>query len=366
MRILFLTKRQYMSRDLLDDRYGRFREIPLELARLGHEVAGICFSYRQRPEGVVVDSDAGRQGEVSWHALSLGRTVLPGIVRYWRRSADIAAAFRPDAIIAASDVFHVIRGERLARRVGCRSVSDLYDNFESYAGAAVPGVMAGFRGAVRRTDRVLAISAPLARKVKDDYGRRGPVDVLENGVRRDLFFPRDRIAARDRLGLPRDAVLIGTAGALSASRDIATLFRAVDALAGRDPRIRLVVAGPRDRRLAWPGVAPVHDLGVVAHHEVPDLFAALDVMVTTNADTAFGAYCHPQKLWEAIACGVPVVAAATGYMPELLASEPHSLYRVGDAEDLARTLGERIADGAPPRVKVDGWDAIAQRLSAVL
>jgi teichuronic acid biosynthesis glycosyltransferase TuaC len=40
MKILVLTKRQYMGKDLLDDRFGRFRELPLELARLGHEVIG--------------------------------------------------------------------------------------------------------------------------------------------------------------------------------------------------------------------------------------------------------------------------------------------------------------------------------------
>jgi glycosyltransferase involved in cell wall biosynthesis len=230
----------------------------------------------------------------------------------------------------------------------------------------VPGLLSAFRSALRRCDHVFAISAPLARKVTGEYGRRGPVEVLENGVRRDLFYPRDKREARDKLGLPRDAILVGTAGALSASRDIATLFRSVDALAGRDQRVHLVVAGPRDRHLPWPTVARVHDLGVLDHGRVPDLFAALDVMVTTNADSAFGAYCHPQKLWEAIACGSAVVAAATGYMTELMGDEPHSLYRVGDAEDLAETILARLADARPPRVKVEGWDGIAQRLCAGL
>jgi glycosyltransferase involved in cell wall biosynthesis len=213
---------------------------------------------------------------------------------------------------------------------------------------------------------VLAISAPLARKVKQQYRRQGPVDVLENGVRRDLFHPRDRRSARDRLGLPHDATLVGTAGALSASRDIATLLRAADIVAARDPHVHLVVAGPRDRDLPWPKVARVHDLGVLDHDKVPDLFASLDVMVTTNANSAFGAYCHPQKLLEAAACGVAVVAAVTGSMAERLEGEPDSLYRVGDAEDLARTLSARLAHAAPSQLKVQGWDDIAQRLSAVL
>ena len=53
MRILVLTKRQYMGMDLLDDRFGRFRELPLELARLGHQVHGLCLSYRARNDSLL-------------------------------------------------------------------------------------------------------------------------------------------------------------------------------------------------------------------------------------------------------------------------------------------------------------------------
>ena len=48
MKILVLTKRQYMGKDLLNDRFGRFRELPLELARLGHVIMGLATSYRQK------------------------------------------------------------------------------------------------------------------------------------------------------------------------------------------------------------------------------------------------------------------------------------------------------------------------------
>lgn len=366
MKILFLAKRQYMGRDLLDDRYGRFREIPLELARLQHEVRGICFSYRPRTEGLLIDSDPDQSGEVAWHSINLGRTVVPGVVQYWRKSAAVAAEFKPDVVIASSDAFHVIRGVRLARSVGARSICDLYDNFETYAGAGAPGLLGAFRAAVRRCDLALAISAPLARKLRDQYGRFGRVEILENGVRRDLFHPRDRRAARIRLGLPEDALLIGTAGSLTASRDIATLLRAADLLAARDSRFRLVVAGPRDAGLPWPTLAPVHDLGLLDHAEVPHLFSALDVMVTTNRRSDFGDYCHPQKICEAIACGVPVITAATGWMSELFAREPRSLYKVGDAEDLANAISARVADGALSKMKVEGWDGIARRLSGWL
>jgi hypothetical protein len=61
MRILVLSKRQYMNKDLIDDRYGRFRELPLALAGLGHKVTGICLSYQTCDEGISSRQD--------WHGL---------------------------------------------------------------------------------------------------------------------------------------------------------------------------------------------------------------------------------------------------------------------------------------------------------
>jgi hypothetical protein len=45
------------GKDLLDDGFGRFRELPLGLARLGRDVTGIAISYRRRKEGTVVDCE---------------------------------------------------------------------------------------------------------------------------------------------------------------------------------------------------------------------------------------------------------------------------------------------------------------------
>ena len=44
-KILVITKRQYTGKDLLDDRFGRLREIPLALAEKGYKVQGLCLSY---------------------------------------------------------------------------------------------------------------------------------------------------------------------------------------------------------------------------------------------------------------------------------------------------------------------------------
>lgn len=48
MRITFLCKRRYMSKDAILDRYAQLYEIPYQLARLGHEVHDYCLGYYAR------------------------------------------------------------------------------------------------------------------------------------------------------------------------------------------------------------------------------------------------------------------------------------------------------------------------------
>jgi len=47
MRMLITAKHPYTNRDLLDDRFGRIRELPLQLALKGFQVSGLCLSYKK-------------------------------------------------------------------------------------------------------------------------------------------------------------------------------------------------------------------------------------------------------------------------------------------------------------------------------
>jgi teichuronic acid biosynthesis glycosyltransferase TuaC len=185
MRLLLLAKRQYTQHDLLDDRFGRLRELPLALARRGHEVRGLCLSYAPRPEGPVTDRSADRHAAVEWVSLNAGGLWLPGLWRYARRAARLASQFRPDIVWSTSDSLYGVLGRAIARRANARHVFDLYDNFEYFATTRIPGMRGAYRAAVRAADGVTCVSAPLASKVRDEYGRAGPTLVLPNGIDRD-------------------------------------------------------------------------------------------------------------------------------------------------------------------------------------
>jgi hypothetical protein len=126
LRVLALSKRQYMGRDLLDDRYGRFRELPLGMARLGAQVRGLCLSYRPRPEGEVLDADGDAQ--VTWRSFAPRRLLPLGAGSYWREVDRLRETFRPQVVWAGSDIPQLALGRRVARRLGAARVCDQYHN----------------------------------------------------------------------------------------------------------------------------------------------------------------------------------------------------------------------------------------------
>ena len=110
MKVLVLTKRQYMGKDLLDERFGRFRELPLELAHRGHEIRGLAASYRQRNEGIVIDSHPSNSGQVIWQSFNLTSGFALGLHQLFHHGIEIATEFKPDVIWACSDAYHAIFG----------------------------------------------------------------------------------------------------------------------------------------------------------------------------------------------------------------------------------------------------------------
>ena len=298
MRILVLTKRQYMKKDLLDDHFGRFREIPLELAKMGHRVTGLCLSYRPKMEGWVSD------GPIRWKSINAGLLKFIGLKRFIYEARRLAAD--ADIIWACSDSFYGVIAHRLSISYRTPFIFDLYDNFENYLVARLPVIRSLYRTAVRNCAAVTCVSRPLAGLV-ESYGRRRNVFVLQNAVRKDLFIPLDRNECRRELGLPENCLLVGTAGALNKNRGVDKLFPAFARLKASHPDLHLAVAGPRD--IPIPQNPHIHDLGKLPLEKVPTFMNSLDVAVICVNDDGFGRYCHPQKVGEIMACNVPLVAA---------------------------------------------------------
>jgi glycosyltransferase involved in cell wall biosynthesis len=359
MHVLTLCKRQYTARDLLDDRYGRMYEIPEGLARLGHQVSGLTLSYRRRPDHQH-ESPAG----VQWRSIN----VLPGGPWQLARAVrSLRGSARPDVVLAGSDAPTCVLGRHIARYLGLPLVLDLYDNYEHFGLTRIPGMRRAFRYACRGARGLSVISHTLAGHLRDTVVPLGEMRVIGNGVRTDLFHPMDRRQCREHLGLPLHATLIGCAGALDASRGIKDMFKAFLELAEQRPDLHLVVAGPRDRTLQRYQHPRIVDLGVLHWQQIPAVINSLDISIVCNRESTFGRYCFPLKLYESVACGVPVVASGVGDVPRLLPPDAGITYPAGDHRALAAAIEQLLGAGSVMfHASVADWQVRAAQMEELL
>jgi len=360
MRFLFLSKRQYTNRDLIDDRYGRCRELPLQLSILKHQVVGACLSYEEKSESIVQDSV--NSASVEWHSVNAGSLKVLGLIRYFFYTYYLAKRFRPDVIIASSDSLYGIVALFMSHLLKVPYVFDLYDNYESFAAIRLPFVHFYYAKAIRGASLLTVVSEPLKQHIVDKYSRTGPVEVIENGVNPELFHPRVKRECRSILGLPEKAILVGIAGAVSRTRGIDIIFPAFAKLLQTFPDVYLVLAGKIDTDITVPASDRILKLGELSFERMPLLVASLDVSIVSNIDSAFGRYCFPQKFVEAVATNTPPVVAAVGAMQTLLSETPDILFKPGDVDDLVRAIKFQLDHGVVPHQTRRTWTDLGNRL----
>lgn len=374
MRIVFLCKRRYMSKDVILDRYARLYEIPYQLAKIGHEVQAFCLDYHavstsstDHTVDHVWQHDAA-PGRLSWSSYPIGRNIAAtlAMLAYPSRLLRELQTYRPDVIIGASDIPHVAMTGWLARRLQVPYVIDLYDNFEGFGQAKIPGFVRALRRTTQKANLVITTSEPLREKVLTDYAARGAVVSMPSSVNLQLFHPGQKEHARSMLGLPLDAKLIGTAGGLTSDKGIEPLYAAWQTLSIRYPQLHLVLAGPFNPSLPPPSGARVHYLGMLDHVKVPDLFRALDIGIISIPDTPFGRYCFPQKAYEMLACNLDVVVSDVGEMASLFSEVPEALFPAGDAKSLDLAISRRLDFYGKNKhlttIQIDDWEALIKRI----
>jgi glycosyltransferase involved in cell wall biosynthesis len=83
----------------------------------------------------------------------------------------------------------------------------------------------------------------------------------------------------------------------------------------------------------------------VPHEEIPELIRMFDVAVAPYAHLGHAFYFSPLKLFEYMACGVPVVGARLGQLVEVIRhGETGLLYDAGDIDDLAGACDRLLRD----------------------
>lgn len=365
MRIVVLTKRQYTNKDVIDDRYGRLWEIPMALADQGHSVTCICLSYRKRQQGSQVFTTPSGHS-VRWSSVNLGSIGILGFLRFFALAKKTIRAERPDVVWSASDTIYTVLGHYFSKKFLCRSVADLYDNFEYFGSYRLPVLRSKYRRAVRESDGVSCVSQLLSKHLRAEYSRTKVTEVITNAVDTDQFKPMDKRACRERLGLPADGLLVGAAGDISNYRGADMLYRVFTENRTDLGDVQLVVAGYRNSATRVPDAANIQDLSMLPAADVPIFLNCLDVVVVYNRSSTFGDYCFPQKFYEALACRVPPVVANVGELGLLLRDSPQFLYEDGDTAGLVKTIQRQLEQRETIDAAVPSWTDQARKLDELM
>lgn len=350
MNIVFLCKRQYMGKDVINDQYGRMYEIPVELSQLELNVS--CFSLSYRTRGF---TSTQLNPNIDWISNDFNLINPYGLYRIIRAILNYVRTSKPASIIVTSDIIHLAIGSYVAQKTGVPLISDLYDNFESYGMYKLPFMPAIYRNALMKSSAVTCVSKPLSEHIQKYCSKTCKIEVIENAVDHSVFKPMPKIDSRKKLSLPENAILIGTAGALSESRDIGLLYRAYELLLNNGSDIHLVLAGRRSKRVPIPDYGNVHYLGELNHHDIAYFYNALDLAIVPLTDSAFGRYCFPQKACEILACKRPLVSSAVGVMKDILKDYPECLFDDGNVEMLVEKILGQLNRAVVPDILVPDW-----------
>ena len=277
--------------------------------------------------------------------------------------------FAPNVVHVAAPDFTGNRAMAWARRHDVPAVASLHTRFETYPdyyriGFITPALIRMLTRFYNRADEVVVPGRGMAELLRE-WGVTSPIDIWSRGVNHDRFNPGARSQDwRSSLGIGPDEVAVGFLGRLVLEKGLDVFADVVNALERRGVPHRVLVIGDGPARDWFAERVPT---AVFAGFQSGDALgravASMDIFFNPSTTESFG-----NVTLEAMACGVPVVAArasgTVGLVDEGITGmmvPPRDITAYADAiAGLIADPTRRRAMGAAGHAKADGyrWDAI--------
>lgn len=279
-------------------------------------------------------------------------------------------AFRPDAVLSYWAHPDGAVAVRVAQQLGIPAVTMV-----GGSDVLLLGREGRRRQVILRTltqsGAVIAVSEDIAQQIVADGVPQERVHVVRRGVEPTLFQPGDKIAARQKLGLPVEARILIGVGRLVPVKDWPTLVSTCGVLSSENqpPLCYLLGDGPLRGSLQQ----QIEQLnlqqrvfvkGSQSQSALADWYRAADLVVLPSLSEGV-----PNVLLEAIASGTPFVATRVGGIPEIADPDLHRLVAVGQPEAMATAIRESLASPHStkiPRVQPMSWAASAAQVTNII
>lgn len=219
--------------------------------------------------------------------------------------------FAPNVIHVASPDIVCHRAVTWARRRGLPILASVHTRFETYPryynmAFMEPVLEVLLRRFYRRCDALVAPSESMAQVLRDQR-MNYDIDIWSRGVDREIFNPNRRdLEWRRSYGIADNEVAIGFLGRLVMEKGLDVFSDTIDQLTRRGIAHKVLIVGEGPAREWFSARLP--DAVFVGFQGGSDLgraVASMDVLFNPSVTETFG-----NVTLEAMACGIPVVAAA--------------------------------------------------------
>ena len=323
------------------------RAILRQLTTLGVEVTVLApeslWNLAKAATGFGLARRFERQGGIAVHRpryLSFSTIALPvgGKTRSWSVNAHSGAVLREARRLAGPfDLCmghflypHGFGAAEIGEALGIPAMLSLGESsFRRYEAAFdhkdIASLLTRFAGVVTNSE-------PLKEKIQGYGLPTEKIRVFPNGVNEDLFYPRDRHAARRLCQLPQERPIVAFVGQFVERKGPS---RVLDAIRSR-PEIGAVFLGygphlPRGPQVLFQGAVP--------HEQVPLWLCAADMLVLPTLDEG----CSNAVL-EALFCGLPIVSSDLPFNRAIVDEEVALLVDPSDVAALRSAVSTLIDD----------------------
>lgn len=299
----------------------------------------------------------------------------------YRLPLSLSAKVKRDLDAFAPNVVHISSPDRVARqavkwarRRNLPVLSSVHTRFETYfryynMSFVEPLVEAWLRRLYRKCDALVAPSESFAQVLREQR-MNYDIDIWSRGVDRDIFNSGRRdLAWRRAQGITDEPVVIGFLGRLVMEKGLDVFSDAIDQLRRRNVPHQVMVIGEGPARGWFESRLPhARFVGFQGGADLGRAVACMDLLFNPSVTETFG-----NVTLEAMACGMPVVAAKATGSQSLVEDNvsgrlitPGAIQKFADSLQLYCTdadLRVRHGNAGEQRSLDFSWDAINQTVA---